>query len=251
MTISPVRTVIVEDQPAIRKDIHTLVKKQSGFAVVGTCGSVREALTLISATSPDLLLLDISLPDGTGFDILKNISSIPVRVIFLTAYGEHAIKAIKIGVLDYLLKPLDEIELRMALDKVWQLQVIDSRQVSVAERESRETNVSNRLALRSQEFLQIVELDEIMYCHSVSGYTTFYLTDGRKVLTSKYIKEYEELLPAPSFLRPHQSYLVNQHFIDKYYKDYKTSYLRLKNGVEIPVSFRRREEIMDLLKGNR
>src|SRR5687768_16913128 len=108
MALSLVRVVIVEDQPTIRKDVQLLMEQQNGFVVVGTCGSVKEARTIIPATQPDLLLLDVSLEDGTGFDILQEHSSTTLKVIFLTAYPDHAIKAIKIGALDYLLKPVDK-----------------------------------------------------------------------------------------------------------------------------------------------
>jgi Response regulator of the LytR/AlgR family len=243
-----IRVVIIDDEPAIRRDMQALLQQQPGFIVVGTCGSVAEARVLIPSTQPDLLLLDISLGDGTGFDILQEASPLSCKVIFITAHHDHAIKAIKYGALDYLLKPVDEEELQQALQRVLQLKAVAPEQLSLAQQHLKQGGLQNRIVLRSQQYLQIVAFEEIVYCQSDAGYTTFFLTDGRKIVASKSIKEYEELLPEAKFLRPHQSYLVNHQFIDRYHKD---GYLVLRSGVEIPVSTRRKDLVMEFLTGNR
>lgn len=245
-----IRVVIIDDEPAIRKDIQALMQQQPGFIVVGTCSSVQEAHTIIPATQPDLLLLDIELHDGTGFDILRSLEPLTCKVIFITAYNDHAIKAIKYGALDYLMKPLDEEELRQALDKMQRAHMPQPQadQLSVAMGHLQKGGMHNRIVLRSQQYLQVVPFEEIIYCQSDAGYTTFFLTDNRKVVVSKSIKEYEELLPSGWFLRPHQSYLINHHFIDRYHKD---GYLVLRNGTEIPVSTRRKDFVIEYLTGVR
>lgn len=243
-----IRVVIIDDEPAIRKDTQALLQQQPGFIVAATCGSVQEAKILIPATQPDLLLLDIELQDGTGFDILQQVE-IHCRVIFITAYHEYAIRAIKYGALDYLLKPLDEEELKAALDKVRRssLDQPQQEQLALAKQSFQQQGMQNRIVLRSQQYLQIVPFEEILYCQSDAGYTTFFLTDQRKIVVSKSIKDYEELLPN-WFIRPHQSYLVNHNYIDRYHKD---GYLVLRNGVEIPVATRRKEIIIEYLTGER
>jgi two-component system LytT family response regulator len=188
------------------------------------------------------LLLDISLPDDSGFDILAKFPDRSLKVIFLTAYQEHAIKAIKYGALDYLLKPIVEDEFKVAINKALP---ITKDQFDLAHNGFK-NGVHNRLVLRSQNYIQIVAVNDIIYCKSDSGYTNFFLADGRNVLTSKYIKEYEEVLPAKKFIRPHQSYIVNLDFIDRYHKE---GYLLLKNNIKIPVSVRRKEDVTDYLKG--
>lgn len=243
-----IRVVIIDDEPAIRKDIQALMQQQAGFVVVATCGSVQEAKVILPATRPDLLLLDIQLTDGTGFDILSQLD-ISCQVIFITAYHDYALKAIKFGALDYLLKPVDEEELRTALDKVRQAGLTQPQpdQVDIARQSFQQGGLHNRIVLRSQQYMKIVPFEEIIYCHSDTGYTTFFLTGDRKVVVSKSIKEYEELLPA-YFMRPHQSYLVNHHFIDTYHKD---GYLVLRNNAEIPVSTRRKDFVIEYLTGVR
>jgi len=245
------RVLIVDDEPIIRKDLEALLKPYSDFIVVGTCGSVTEAKILINATQPDLLLLDIQLSDGTGFDLLQSLEKISFHTIFITAFNEYAIKAIKYGALDYLLKPIDELELKDALEKVKAgrkeaLEVRESLEVARAHMNSDNKAIRSRIVLRSQYFLQVVAFDEIIYCQNDGGYTHFHLVDKRKIVVSKSIKEYDELLPRQLFLRPHQSYLVNVSFIDRFHKE---GYLILKGGQEIPVSTRKKEHVISFLTG--
>jgi two-component system LytT family response regulator len=240
MTTPLIRVVIVEDQPAIRSDIEYLVTQQNGFLIAGVCGTVKDAIELIDKSQPDLLLLDIQLPDGTGFDIV-NACPHDYKVIFLTAFENHALQAIKVGALDYLLKPVDETELAEALSKVIEHLPARKEQISIAKNFHR-TGIRDRVVLRSQDYIQIVHFKDILYCHSDKGYTAFYLVDGKKIVTSRIIKEYEELMPEPLFIKTHQSYLVNADQIDIYKKE---GVIILKNGAEIPVAVRRKEIILN------
>ena len=112
------RTLVIEDEPAVRKEIEWLVNQEQEFSLLGTASNVHDALILIKATKPELVLMDIQLADGTAFDILNSLPEISFNIIFITAYNHFAIKAIKYGALDYLLKPLDETELKSALQKI-------------------------------------------------------------------------------------------------------------------------------------
>lgn len=244
-----IRVVIIDDQPVIRAYIKSIVASQQGFVIVGECGSVQDGRVLLGATSPDLVLLDINLGDGTSFDLLESIGFLPFKVIFLTAFSEFAIRAIKVGALDYLLKPVEEPELITALQKVTSTSLTDAVQIAVAGDQYREEN--KRLVLRTQAYIQVVDFDDIMYCKSDAGYTTFFLSDGRKVVTSKTIKEYHSLLPLAQFLRPHQSFAVNFRFIDRYRRGVDGGDIILKNGAEIPVATRRKEEVIEAITGNR
>lgn len=246
---SLIRVVIIDDQPGIRAYIKSFLATRPDFVVVGDCGSVEEGNILLAGTSPDLVLLDINLGDGTGFDLLARFNFLPFKVIFLTAFSEFAIRAIKIGALDYLLKPIDETELATALQRLVDNMPTEAVQITVADQQYRESN--SRLVLRTQAFIQVVEFEDIMYCKSDAGYTTFYLADGRKVVTSKTIKEYHELLPVTQFLRPHQSYVVNFRFIDRYRRGIDGGDIILKNGAEVPVATRRKDEVIAAITGSR
>lgn len=232
------RVVIVEDQVHIRNDIRRFIEQQKGFIVVGICGTIREALVLLATTEPDLVLLDINLSDGNAFDLLEQIADRPFKIIFLTAHEEYSLKAIKFGALDYILKPMDESELLNALHKA---RPVAAEQIALVRQHLNPSSTPNRIVLKSQQYIQVVNLEEIIYCHSDSGYTTFHLTSGKKVVVSKYIKEFANLLPSSQFIRPHQSFLVNTQYIDRYHKE--GDYLLLRNGTKITVAARRKEAI--------
>jgi two-component system LytT family response regulator len=237
---APLRVIIVEDQIAIRQDIEYLLQKQPGFAVIGACETVHDAIVLIHNTKPDLLLLDIGLPDGTGFDVLEQIPA-QTKVIFITAHHQYAIRAIRSGAIDYLLKPLNEQELREALQRVISAQPLLQEQIDITLHSFRKNKLEDHIALRSREFVEIVALKEICYLQVDDHYTTVFLNGGKAVVTTKPLKEYEELLPGVSFLRTHQSYLVNELYIRRYRP--KEGILYLKDGTEIPVSDRKKEVI--------
>lgn len=240
------RILVVEDEPLIRNSIVRIFDNRTDVVVVGSCGSVEAALVMISGTSPDIILLDINLPDGTGFDILDQVEPGSFHVIFITAYNDFAIKAIKYGALDYLLKPLNEEELELAIRKIIEEKTpgIHENQLLVSKQHYREPEKDNRIVLRFQQYFDIVSFEDIAFCKSDGGYTTFFMTDGREIMISKTLKEYEELLPEKFFIRTHRSYLVNKRFIDRYHKE---GYLVLRNGKEIPISTRRRDYVMNFL----
>ncbi|HEY9261011.1 LytTR family DNA-binding domain-containing protein [Chitinophaga sp.] len=242
-----IRTLIIDDEPAIRKDLEWLMKRYPDFIVLGSCGSIAEAKVIIPNTEPDLLLLDIELSDGTGFELLQQFPERNFRIIFITAYNQHAIKAIKFGAYDYLLKPVDEEELSETLHRLKSESPVNNRlQLEVADAHKK-PGLHNRIVLRSHQYLQVVSFEDILYCQSDGSYTTFHLTDKKKVTVSRPIKEYEELLPDNWFIRIHQSYIVNHHFIDRFLKD---GILVLKEGSEIPVSSRKREFVRQFLTGD-
>lgn len=242
-----IRTLIIEDEPAVRKEITWLLQQHTAFNLLGTATSVSEGLILIKATKPSLILMDIQLTDGTAFDILNQLDEIDFRIIFITAYDHFAVKAIKYGALDYLLKPLDGEEFHAALTKIADqddLRVdLQQQQLSIfkSQTNSTETDLDSRLVLHTLEYLQVLQLKEIIYCQSEGGYTKFFLTEGRHVMISKPLKFYDELLPEKWFLRPHQSYLVNVRFVDKFLK---SGTILLKDKTEIPVSSRRKDYIL-------
>lgn len=240
---APLRVIIVEDQLLLRQGLEHFLKQQPGLTVIGACGTVQEALVLIHATRPDLLLLDIGLPDGTGFDILEQMSPAQSKVIFLTAHHEYAIRAIRYGAIDYLLKPVNYDELTEALKRVISAQPLLQEQIAITLQSFRKNKLQDQLALRSQQFVQVVALKEICYLQSDNHYTTVFLNGGKKVVTTKILKDYDELLSGTSFLRTHQSYLVNKLYIERYHR--KEGLLYLKDGTRIPVSSRKKE-IIDL-----
>jgi len=241
-----IRTLIIDDEPAIRRDLSSLLSKRKEFIEIGQCGSIREALVLIPATSPQLVLLDIQLSDGISFSLLQQLASIDFKIIFITADNEGALRAIKAGAMDYILKPVDETELEVALLKtltaLQPASPIQQQQLAIASKQLSEPDaVIRHIALRTQQYVELVQLEDIQYATAEGSYTKFHLANNKKLLISRPLKEYEDLLPESLFIRPHQSYLVQKAIIIRYHKN---GLLILKDGTEIPVSTRRRDAIM-------
>jgi two-component system, LytTR family, response regulator len=242
MTTPPVRVVLVEDQAKLAAHLRQLLECQPGFNYLGTAASVREALLLIPATEPQLLIADIELGDGTAFDILKTLHPLRFQVIFATGFEEYAIKAIKAGAMDYLLKPIDPLEFSQALQKAYQA-IPNAEQVAVMHEHYLRPELTGRLALRSGGLIKIINIDDILYLESGDG-VTFHMTDDQHISTKKTIKDFEGLLPAAAFVRCHASFLVNIRYVDAYQPG---GDIRLKNGRAIPVAERRKDGLVAYL----
>ncbi|UNY98609.1 LytTR family DNA-binding domain-containing protein [Zhouia spongiae] len=232
------KTLIIEDKEYIRKGLRNLLQLvDTEVTVLGECESVKDAVVVANACNPELVFLDINLTDGTGFDFLEQTENLHFKVIFITAYEEHALRALKIGAIDYLLKPVDMDELQIALQKVTQLSLMQQREQVQITRQVW-NNEDSKLILSLHDSFQVIDLNELLFCESDKGYTTFYCNGNKKYVVSKTLKEFEERLSKASFIRPHQSYMVNLKFIDKYDK---AGVIHLKNGKKVPVSSRKKE----------
>jgi len=247
--LTQVRTVIIDDDPAIVNDLELLLRAYPQLELSGHCGSIADALVLIHNVQPHLVLLDIGLSDGDCFDLLKQLPKIDFQLIFITAHNDKAINAIRAGALDYLVKPLDRLEFKEAIGKALTQQTFTaaySAQIEMIKHYMQPAPIQDRIALKGRNLIEFVFFDEILYCVGDGNYTTFYLTENRKILVSRPIKSYENILNANTqkFIRTHQSYIVNNLYIRRYHKD---GYLILKTGTEIPVAQRKREELLRLL----
>ena len=244
------KILIVDDEANIRYEIEYLVRLRNDFGIVESCGQVDHAVEAIERLKPDVVLLDIQLSKQTAFEMLNKLPSIQFQLIFITAYNHYAIKAIKYGALDYLLKPIDKDELNAALDKT--IANINAREIKpaleVVNGHLAMINKKRRIVLRTQQALHVVDFDNIIYCQSDGSYTTFYLNNGKNIMVSKPIKFYEELLPTQYFIRCHQSYLVNFNFIERYDRE---GLIFLKNGNKVLVSVRKKDKVIDFLTHKR
>ncbi len=235
------KTLIVEDKAYIRKGLLNLLQLvDTEIQIIGECESVKESVVVANACKPELIFLDINLTDGTAFDFLTQTENLNFKVIFITAYEEYALQALKIGAVDYLLKPVDLEELKVALQKVSDLSVTDQKQ-RIKKAKQIWNNEDNKLILSLQDSFQVIDLNELMFCESDKGYTSFYCSNGEKHIASKTLKEFEPRLSEANFTRPHQSFMVNLKFIDKYDK---SGIIHLKNGKKIPVSSRKKDSFL-------
>ena len=235
------KTLLVEDKAYIRKGLLNLLKTiNTKVEVIGECGSVKDAVVVANACKPELIFLDINLTDGNAFEFLEQVEHLDFKVIFITAYEEYALKALKSGAVDYILKPVDVDELEAALEKVKHLPITEQKQ-QIKTAKQAWNNENSNLILSLHDSFQVIDLNELLFCESDKGYTTFYCNDGKKYVVSKTLKEFEDQLTSTNFVRPHQSYMVNLKFIDKYEK---SGAIHLKNGKKIPVSSRKKETFL-------
>jgi two-component system LytT family response regulator len=217
--------------------------------VIGEAESVDSGINEILLKKPEVVFLDIQLGDGTGFDILEKIGSIDFQVIFTTALDTYGIKAIKFSALDYLLKPIDPDELISAVKK------LDSNPHSKTINESLNLLLENireikpeskRIALSSADKVIMVYVKDIIRCESQGSYTIFYLNNKEEIVTTKNLKEYEQLLTDYSFVRVHHSHLINFNYLKEYIKK-DGGYAFMQDGSNVPVSFRKRNHLLDMI----
>lgn len=238
------KALIIEDEFYVRKGlIEEINRLKKNVIIVGECDSVSESIILIKSCKPDIIFLDIELSDGNAFDILEQTKNLDFKIIFITGYDEYALKALKMQAVDYILKPVDSEELALAIDKAVSTSPSISRQ-QVEKVKEDFLKKRERLVLRLNDGIQIITLNELMFCKSDKGYTTFHLSKGKPHIASKPIKEFEEQLLEADFIRSHQSYIVNLAYVSKYDKK---GYIILKNEIRIPVSIRKKEKILSHL----
>ncbi|MEN5435790.1 LytTR family DNA-binding domain-containing protein [Sphingobacterium faecium] len=241
-----IKVYVLEDEKIILRHLLQILNEMPDIKVVGYTEGIAEAAVEIPFLKPDVILADIRLKDGNSFQLFDEIGTENFQIVFLTAYDQYAIEALNLGALGYLLKPVNKESLHAMLDKCRQHRgqmTVDLERVTLAKDHylSPETPLNRRIALKSQEYIEIVSMDDILYCKSDKSYTSFFLTDKREVLVSKGLKLYENMLARCGFLRCHQSYLVNFLYVKKYYRE---GFLEMTNKEMIPVSIRKKEEVL-------
>lgn len=240
---------IVEDEQANRENLLRMLGTCCPqIKVVAICNSVAEARILLPETKPDILFLDIRLGGDTGFSLLESLRDISFEVIFVTAYDSYAIQAIRFSALDYLLKPLDSAELIHAVEKAVQiiLRKQENKRMQNLLQNTRTLDKQKKIALSVADKIEFVEIGSIVRCESESNYTTFYLKSGEKLIVSKTLKEFDELLTPYNFLRVHQSHLINLDEIKSFIKS-DGGYIRMKDGSSVSISRQRRNYVMEVL----
>lgn len=246
-----INIAIIDDEASIISNIAKIIKISCYKAeIIGTASSVKEGIALLNSIQPDLLLLDIMLKDGTGFELLEQVPNHSFKLIFVTAHHDFALKAFKFSALDYIVKPVIPDELLQAIDKAAKMNELEniSLQMKVlAENMRKISQVPGKIVLKTTETIHVVEICNISRCESDGNYTVFYFTDGSKMMISKTLKEYESILKDNRFIRVHHSHLVNIINIDKYEKG-GGGYLKMKDGSIVPVAIRKKEALMHILE---
>ncbi len=244
-----IRAVIIDDEINNQELISNLLKSYAeNVQVVGMANSVETAYKTINEHNPDLIFLDIQMPDGTGFDLLKKFEKINFKIIFVTAHQEFAIEAFKYSALDYILKPLAPANLLAAVKKMED--TISSEELNL-KLKTLLNNIAEpiknkkKIVLKTMERIYSVDLDDIIRFESDGGYTKVYLVDGKRIMVSKTMKEYDDLLMDAGFLRVHHSHLINMNHLFCFEK--AEGHVVMKDDSIVPVSNRKKDHLMELL----
>jgi two-component system LytT family response regulator len=246
-----IRAVIIDDEKNnIENMVSLLMKHELPVTIVGSATNADDAISTILATNPDLLFLDIQMPDKDGFDVLKALPHYQFEVIFVTAFDQYGIQAVKFSAIDYLLKPVNPEELKASILKV-EAKLNQRKQNIQLENlmdliKNKDAKKDHKLALASTKEIRFVNTDEIIRCESSNAYTQFYLTDGKNIMVSKPIFEYEEMLTNYDFIRCHQSHLVNAKFIKSLVRE-DSGYLLLTDDTRVPISRGKKENVLKVL----
>jgi len=198
---------------------------------------------VIKDLKPDLVFLDVEMPHGTGFDLLTNFPEKEFDVVFITAFNHYAIKAIKFSAVDYILKPININEFIEAVNKVMQKRsssMFRGNENIKALLENLKTGVPSRLAIPTSDGMEYLNPKDIIRIEADRSYSWFFITGNRKILVSKNLKEFQDLLSDRHFFRPHNSYLINLRYVKKYVRK-EGGYIEMQDGSEIPISRNRKD----------
>lgn len=244
-----IKTIIVDDEYNAREFLEQLLLRYfpDKFLVLAKCESADDALIAIENFNPELVFLDIQMPNKNGFELIKSLKTINFEVIFTTAHSEFGIDVVKASALDYLLKPISYLDLLEAIKKYVSKQYKASqldRLTLLIENIDFGSSEYHKIAFQTETGFEFVKVNSILYCEAESNYTKVVFLEGKKITLTKTLKLVEELLPINIFKRIHRSYLVNINYVNRFNKtnDY---YVELTNGESLPVSVRKKDDFIN------
>ena len=213
------KALIIDDEENARRTLKSfLAKFCPDVKIIGEAEGVTSGLEIINSRKFDILFLDIDIKEGTGFDLIHLVDQIDFDIIFTTAHGEYAIQAFRCAALDYLLKPINPLELKEAVDRSASNSHGLLEEKLIVASDSFNNKKLDKITLSSAEEIHWVNVEQIVRCQSFKNYSDVYMDGSKKITVTKTLKEIEELLPKDVFFRAHQSHLINLHYVDKYVK---------------------------------
>jgi len=245
-----IKTIIIDDEEDGREALRMAADYCPQLEIIAVCESAHDGLKAISEKKPDLVFLDIQMPHMSGFEMLQQLKTVDFQVIFVTAFDQYAIKAIKFSALDYLLKPIDIDELQTAVKKINVSENSDQNEYQLQalyKNIPKNKVVSKRFAVPTLEGLLFLNSSEIIFCKADGNYTTIYLTGKRELVVSKALGDFEEFLESEGFYRIHHSYLININHLQEYVKG-EGGYVKLTEGYHADVSRRKKEQFLKQLQ---
>ena len=250
-----ITALLIDDDKHLRKGMKSLLERYaSDIRIIGEAESVKTGIEALEKYRPQVVFLDIHLADGTGFDILEQVAKtngkLSSHIVFITAHEQYALKAFKFSALDFLLKPVDPVELQKTIAKIKEtLQKNTSFEHIDLLLENIRRKVDNfkRIALSTSDGIHLFEISDIIRCEAQDNYTQFFIKNHKPLLISKTLKEYEELLTEHGFERIHQSHLINLAYLKSYIKT-DGGYVIMADNTNIPIAQRKRERLQELIK---
>ncbi len=244
-----IRCVIVEDEEMARKVLKSLLAQYcQDVMVCAEADDVVSGKNMIETFRPDLVFLDIEMPGGSGFKLLTSIDNVDFEVVFITAYEQFAIKAIRHDALDYILKPIDPKELVAAVEKVKEAKykkTLKKQYDSLLKNLDPEQLVVRKISLSTTDKIHLIDVDDIIRCESDNYYTIIFFKDGTNLMVSKTLKDMEQKLEEYDFVRTHKSHLVNMRCIKNFIKD--EMMVVMTDDTKVPVSKRKKERILEII----
>lgn len=237
-----IRSIIIDDEQHCIDRVKHLMARHPNLALIGEYTGAASGIKGLKTLKPDVVFLDVQIKAHTGFDVLRALESHPFEVVFITAFDAYAVQAFKFSAVDYLLKPIDAEDFNLAIEKVAErLATKDfSQKVSHLLANTVQPDRLKKISVPTFEGFEFLEVADIVRCQADINYTTIFTRNGQKLLVSKTLKSFEELLVDCNFFRVHNSHLINLEYIKKYTKG-KGGYVTLKDNSVIEVSMRRKE----------
>ena len=244
------KAIIIDDEERARRTLQLMLENFCpNIEVLGTYKSVPDGVLAINKKNPDIVFLDIEMPEYNGFELLGFFKEVTFEIIFVTAYNQYALKAFEVSAVDYLLKPIDGDLLAKAVEKAAKrIGTTQTRENIQTLKDNTETDIFRRIALPVAEGLLFIEIEDIVYMEAEGAYTTVYLTNKESVFVSKRLNYFEDLLAnRKSFYRCHRSFIININFVKKLNRN--EGHIELDNGQKISLSRDKKSEFEALLKG--
>lgn len=246
------KILLIDNEPEVRSILREMVETWAkGMHTITEADGVQTGLNKINSFRPDVVFLDVEMNDGTGFDLLKQVVNPSFGLIFTTAHNQYAIQAIKFSAIDYLLKPVDPVDLNIALQKASENfgHVLLQNQLTVLMQQlGSRTETTRQIVLKDIDKTYFVHINDILYCEAEGSYTKFYIAGGEPIFVSRNLRSYEELLAPAGFIRTHHSCLVNPQKIKVYDRKTDCGTLVLEGGHTIPVSQRKKDFVIQFLE---
>ena len=246
-----IKTVIIDDENSASEFLEKMLQRYfpNKFYVCSLCESIDDAVVAIETYQPDLVFLDIQMPNKNGFELFKEVKEINFEVIFTTAHSEYAIEAIKRSALDYLLKPINYIDLLGAVTRFENKSKKESQQKQfnvLLENIDTGEVAHKKLAISTETGIEFVKFNSIVYLEAQNNYTKINLLDGSSIIASKTLKSFDELLPRELFFRIHKSYLINMNFVKRFFK-IDDFLVELTTGEKLPISYRKKNDFISAI----